>query len=49
MPVELDSWIPFGGGKQDVIVIGMQESTFKPKANFDVRACVHACASLILK
>ncbi len=42
MPVELDSWIPFGGGKQDVVVVGMQESTFKPKANFDVRGCVRA-------
>lgn len=25
-PTEVDSWIPFGGGKMDVIAIGMQES-----------------------
>ena len=28
MPFDLDPWIPEGGGKHDIIVIGMQESTF---------------------
>jgi hypothetical protein len=33
MPTDLSSWIPKNGGHHDVIAIGMQESTFRVKAD----------------
>lgn len=37
MPTDLSHWIPKDGGHQDVIAIGMQESTFRVKAPSKVR------------